>query len=256
MGLRFRFRGIAFVATVVLVALGIGLGNWQVRRAGEKEGIAAAMRERGALPPVILGDRSGVQGYDRVGTGALRGPAHPMEFQTIRVTGQFVADWPIFLDNRPYRGRVGFYLAMPFKIAGSDQHVMVLRGWLPRDARDYLRLPEYATPQGTTTIEGLVMDRAGHVFQLGKDVNYQPAARVLNLDLDKMAHASRLALAPFVVQQTGPQLAGETLVRDWPAPDTGIDKHRGYAFQWYALAAMAALFFVITGFRSGRKQVE
>ena len=54
----------------------------------------------------------------------------------------------------------------------------------------------------------------------------------------------------------GAPAAGEVLVRNWPAPDTGIDKHRGYAVQWYALAAMAALFFVITGFRSGRKQAE
>ena len=71
-----------------------------------------------------------------------------------------------------------------------------------------------------------------------------------------MARASGLRLAPFLVQQTGPQVAGDPIVRDWPAPDNGIDKHRGYAVQWYALAAMAALFFVITGFRSGRKQVE
>jgi cytochrome oxidase assembly protein ShyY1 len=55
------------------------------------------------------------------------------------------------------------------------------------------------------------------------------------------------------VQQTGAG-QGERLVREWPAPGTGVDKHRGYAFQWYALAAMAALFFVMTGFRSGRKQ--
>jgi cytochrome oxidase assembly protein ShyY1 len=57
------------------------------------------------------------------------------------------------------------------------------------------------------------------------------------------------------VQQGGPAAPGEGLVRDWPVPSAGVDKHHGYAFQWYALAAMAVLFFVITGFRSGRKQV-
>lgn len=43
------------------------------------------------------------------------------------------------------------------------------------------------------------------------------------------------------------------MVRDWPAPALGVDKHRGYAFQWYALALMAFLFFVVTGFK-GNKQ--
>jgi surfeit locus 1 family protein len=42
-------------------------------------------------------------------------------------------------------------------------------------------------------------------------------------------------------------------VRGWPRPSTGVEKHRGYAFQWYALAGMALVFFVVTGFRRGKK---
>jgi surfeit locus 1 family protein len=33
----------------------------------------------------------------------------------------------------------------------------------------------------------------------------------------------------------------------------GIDRHLGYAFQWFALAATALLFFVVTGFKRGSK---
>ncbi|WP_312548385.1 SURF1 family protein [Massilia sp.] len=251
MRLRFRFRGIPFLATVVLVALGIALGNWQLRRAHEKEAIAAAMLERGRLPPVVLGSSSGVHEYDRVGTSA-----HPTEYRRVRLIGEFVAGWPVFLDNRPYQGRAGFYLAMPFKIAGSAKHVLVLRGWLPRDPREYTRLPKYETPRGRTTIDGVLVASAGHVLQLGAAVPLKPGALVQNLEVADLARASGLTLEPLLVQQTGPRADGEILVRDWPAPDTGIDKHRGYAVQWYALAAMAALFFVITGFRSGRKQAE
>ena len=250
MGLRFRFRRIPFVATVVVVGVGIALGNWQVRRAGEKVAIAAQLHERGKLPPLVMGERGGRPGDDRVGTSA-----HPT-YRRIQVTGEFVRSWPVFLDNRPHAGRAGFYLAMPFRIAGSDRHVLVLRGWLPRDPREYGRLPEYATPAGTTTVEGVVVDKAGHVMQLGTAAAVKPGAIVQNLEVMDVARASGLRLEPFFVQQTGPQVAGDPIVRDWPAPDTGIDKHRGYAVQWYALAAMAALFFVITGFRSGRKQVE
>ncbi|XYJ09823.1 SURF1 family protein [Telluria sp. B2] len=256
MRLRFRFRGIPFLATVVLVALGIALGNWQVRRAAEKTAIAQRLHERGEAPPVVLGGGGGAQGYDRVGTGAHPTQTQDLEYRRVRVTGEFVAGWPVFLDNRPHEGRAGFYLAMPFKIAGSDRHVLVLRGWLPRDPREYTRLPKYETPRGTTTIEGILVASAGHVMELGAAAPLKPGALVQNLEVNALARASGLSLEPFLVQQTGPQAAGEVLVRDWPAPDTGIDKHRGYAVQWYALAAMAALFFVITGFRSGRKQVE
>jgi len=248
MRLAFRFRVIPFVVTVALVVLGVVLGNWQTRRAEEKLGIAARLVERGEQAPVVLGEGGGVDGHVRVESGL-----HPtdLEYRRVRVTGEWVSQWPLFLDNRPLNGRAGFILAMPFKIAGSDQHVLVLRGWLPRDANDYARLPDFQTPAGTVTIEGVATLSAGHVMQLGGAGELKPGMRVQNLDVDSVAKASGLALAPFFVQQSG---QGEGLVRDWPAPSTGVDKHRGYAFQWYALAVMAALFFVITGFRSGRKQ--
>ncbi|KQQ91848.1 SURF1 family protein [Massilia sp. Leaf139] len=262
MRLAFRFRVIPFVATVVLVVLGIVLGNWQTRRAEEKLGVAAKLAERGAAAPLVLGDGGSVLGHERVGTGAhptVRGetgsvPAPgDIEYRRVRVTGQWVAEWPLFLDNRPLNGRAGFILAMPFKIAGSEQHVLVLRGWLPRDAQDYARLPAFQTPPGTVTIEGVATLSAGKLMQLGGAADPKPGTRVQNLDIETVARASGVALQPFFVQQAG---AGqdEGLVREWPAPDFGVDKHRGYAFQWYALAAMAALFFVMTGFRSGTKQ--
>ena len=276
MRLAFRFRVIPFVATVALVVLGILLGNWQTRRADEKLGVAARLAERGAAPALVLGEGGGLLGHERVGTGAFRGPAHPtvhngpgggdgsgvfrspdIEYRRVRVTGEWVSGWPLFLDNRPLNGRAGFVLAMPFKIAGSSQHVLVLRGWLPRDAQDYARVPSFATPPGTVTIEGVATLSAGHLMQLGSAGEIKPGMRVQNLDLGAVASASGLALEPFFLQQAGAEQGaqpGEGLVREWPAPDLGVDKHRGYAFQWYALAAMAALFFVITGFRSGRKQ--
>lgn len=249
MRLAFRFRTIPFIATVLLVALGIALGNWQMRRADEKLAIAARIAERASAAPLTFG---GVQGPDRVDSGV-----HPteIEYRRVRISGEWVSDWPLFLDNRPQDGRAGFYLAMPFKIAGSGTHVMVLRGWLPRDPQEYTRLPTFATPGGVTTIEGVVTTSAGSVMQLGTPGTLKPGAIVQNLGLDEVARASGLRLAPFFVQQTGQGAPGETLVRDWPQAASGVDKHHGYAFQWYALAAMAVLFFVITGFRSGRKQV-
>jgi cytochrome oxidase assembly protein ShyY1 len=242
MRLAFRFRVIPFVATLALVVLGIVLGNWQTRRAEEKLGMAARLAERSAAPALVLG----------AGAGG-RQQAADIEYRRVRLTGEWVRTWPLFLDNRPLNGQAGFILAMPFKIAGSHQYVLVLRGWLPRDAREYAKLPAFVTPAGTVTIEGVITRNAGQLMQLGTAGAIEPGARVQNLATDEVARAARLPMLPYFVQQAGTG-QGEGLVRDWPAPATGVDKHRGYAFQWYALAAMAALFFVITGFRSGRKQ--
>jgi surfeit locus 1 family protein len=42
-----------------------------------------------------------------------------------------------------------------------------------------------------------------------------------------------------VLQQTND--ASDGLVREWDRPDLGIDKHRGYALQWYSLAGLTAV---------------
>jgi cytochrome oxidase assembly protein ShyY1 len=94
------------------------------------------------------------------------------------------------------------------------------------------------------------------VMQLGTPAPLAPNALVQNTAPDEVARASGLDLLPLVLEQTGPATAGDGLLRDWPAPGIDIDRHKGYAVQWYALAAMAFLFFVITGFRSGRRKTE
>lgn len=239
MRIAYRFNVVAFAATVAVVALGVALGNWQLRRAAEKTALEARLAQGRAAAPLQLDGRM-------LAPGAA-------EFRRLRVRGQFVPGWALYLDNRPYQGRAGFYLLMPFHIEGSDSHVLVERGWLPRDAARRDKLPDYATPAGTVTLEGVARRDAGHVLQLGQAPALRPRAIVQNADPAQVAASSGLALQPFVLEQTAPAGPGDdgAMVRDWPAPSLGVDKHRGYAFQWYALAGMAVIFFAWNGFRRG-----
>jgi surfeit locus 1 family protein len=143
---------------------------------------------------------------------------------------------------------------MPLRIDGSDTHVLVARGWLPRDAADAAKLPPYATPAGRVSVEGLVKASVGHIMQLGTPELVRPGAIVQNIEPAQFAQASGLKLQPFFIEQGAAAPAGDGLVRNWPAPSLGVEKHQGYAFQWYALALMALLFFVITGIRRGTNQ--
>jgi surfeit locus 1 family protein len=236
MRIRFRFRWIPFFAAMIAVGVGISLGQWQTRRAAEKQAIEARLSAREVAPPVAL--NSAVQTDD-------------VEFRRVVVKGEFVRDWPVYLDNRPYNGAAGFYVLMPLKIAGSDMHVLVMRGWARRDISDRTRLPSFATPNGIVEIQGIASRNPGHLLQLGAAGPLHPGAIVQNADVADVAQAGKFRMQPFVIEQLTDMQDG--LVRDWPRPSTGVDKHRGYAFQWYALAATAFLFFVVTGFRRGRK---
>jgi len=243
MGIAFRFKLVPFAATVLVVALGIQLGNWQQRRAAQKIVLQAKLAQGNASAPLPLD-----------GTPLA---ADAVEFRRVAMTGEFVAGWPVYLDNRPYQNRSGFYLLMPFKIAGSGMHVLVARGWLPRNPAERAKLPAYATPSGTVTLEGVARLDAGHVLELAKTPVLTPNAIVQNADPLQVARDSGLTMQPFVVEQTAAaKPAGDDaqMVRDWPAPALGVEKHQGYAFQWYALSAMAVIFFVVNGFRRGKQK--
>ena len=241
MRIRFHFRLIPFVVTVVLVALGISLAQWQVRRAEQKLQIAAQLLARATQAPLQLG-------------AAMVAPQE-LEFRRVQARGEFVREWPVYLDNRPYNGRPGFYVMMPFKIAGTATSVLVQRGWIPLNLADRNKLMPYPTPAGEITIGGIARSHASRVMQFAGAAPVAPGAIVQNLQLDELARAAQLRLQPILIEQVtqaGDQADG--LVRDWPIPSSGVDQHRGYAFQWYALALMALAFFVATGIKRDTTQ--
>lgn len=247
MRIRFHFRWIPFVVMLLLVALGVSLAQWQQRRGDEKLARAARLEAGNQAAPLAL-----------TAVPLLPDDAQAIEYRRVTVTGRFVPAWTVYLDNRPYKGQAGFHVLTPFQIDGSAMHVLVAQGWLPRNNAERTRIPDYATPTGTVTITGIARLNAGHVMELGTAPALAPRAIVQNADIGQLARASGLALQPFILEQTvdpgDPPASGQLPVRDWPAPDLGADKHRGYAFQWYALALMAFLFFVFTGFRRANKQ--
>lgn len=226
------------MAAAIAVAIGLSLGQWQTNRAAQKLAIEAQLQARQAAPAIQL--------------GAVPVDPAELEYRRVLVKGEFLRDWPIYLDNRPHNGVAGFYLVMPFKIAASNLHVLVARGWIPRNPADRAKLPPLFTPTGTIEIEGTARQSIGHVMQLGTVDAPRPHAIVQNLDIAGFAAAGKLDMQTIFLEQVSDTQDG--LVRDWPRPSSGVDKHRGYAFQWYALAAMAFIFFVVTGIRRGTNQ--
>lgn len=236
----FRFRLVPFIAMLVVAIIGILLGQWQLQRAADKEAIEQRIAERATAPPLRL---------DAVVASVA--DADALEFRQAVVRGEFVPGWTIYLDNRPHEGKPGFHVITPLKIAGSSRHIMVARGWIARAVADRSRIPQIATPAGIVEVTGSVRRHAGRLLQLGQPAPLKPYAIVQNLDAAQLAQASGLEIEPFIVEQTSD--GNDGLVRAWPRPSQDKDRHLGYAFQWFALAATAFLFFVVTGFKRASK---
>ena len=230
---------------VVVVSIGIGAGFWQMSRAAGKIEKAEKLAIQIALPPLNLNTKP-------------QWTLAEADSRRLLVEGEFLADEAIWLDNRPQpgapaskagSGQSGFYLLMPFQIAGMENAVIwVQRGWAPRNREDRMALPPTTTPSGKVRIEGVGIAQPDRVFELGDGgVGSNGPVRIQqNLDLTKEAERHRWQQIPFVLKQMS-ELEKDGLMRNWTAAASGVERHYAYAFQWFALALSAFLFWLIHG---------
>ncbi|MET3108891.1 surfeit locus 1 family protein [Oxalobacteraceae bacterium GrIS 2.11] len=235
----FHFRLVPFIATLLLIALGCSLSYWQTQRAHQKEVIEAKLQNREKIPAIPLPETVDVS---------------QMEYVRVILNGEFEPGWAIYLDNRPMNGMAGIDVIMPFKLHNQNKYVLVARGWVPRNNLDRSEVRHYETPAGTVQIEGSIKAHNDRVFQFGPTAALQAKTLIQNFDIAEFEQASKLPVYPFIIEQT--QNIDDGLLRDWPRASMGSERHRGYAFQWLALAVMALLFFLATNFskRDGSKR--
>jgi surfeit locus 1 family protein len=208
-------------AAAIACILFVSLGNWQARRADEKRTLASAFDHAMASPPIEL-------------------PAQDVVNKHVGARGTFIPERTVLLDNKLRHGRPGYEVVTPLRT--RDSVVLVNRGWVAAAAsRD--QIPEVRTPAGEVRIEGIALERIPHALAAG-----QSTGRVRqNLDIAAYAAETRLPLQPFVVEQHSDTDDG--LLREWPPPDLGIEKHESYSLQWYSFAALAIVLAVVFSFR-------
>ncbi len=240
---------ILFIA-ICCVALTASLGAWQLRRAAFKEQTAEHISKQNRLLPVI---------NTTLNAPDLIANKEAYLQRSAQLQGRWLHEHTVFLDNRsmPVKGsqRVGFYVATPLALEGSNQVIWVQRGWVQRDFQDRSKLPDLSLSQASVTVQGRLIAQISRAYEMqgaaqsaqqnaATDVasgQSRPSRIWQNLPIRDFAS---LALIPFAVLQTEPEAQNDGLLRGWPALDAGVAKHHGYAFQWFALSALLVILYV------------
>lgn len=215
------------VAALTVAGVTFLLGQWQMGRATQKEALQAAITAQSRL--AVL---------DNMAFHATKNVADAIHRPAL-LRGVWQTGHTVFLDNRPMSGQVGFFVVTPLVLEGSAQAVLVQRGWVPRDFTSRTNLPDIPTPAGIVTVQGRIAPPPSKLYAF-KGVE---SGRIRqNLDVDAFASETLLSLSPVSLLQTG--AVSEGLLRDWAAPNLGVEKHYGYAFQWFALCALTTGLYV------------
>ena len=215
------------VAALVAALGTLSLGQWQLSRAAQKEAIQSSIHQRSALSP-MTGDA----------LAALVSPLIEVHRRVV-LDGVWVPEHTVFLDNRQMDGKPGLYVVTPFRLSGSDVVFLVQRGWVARNFLDRTQVPVVQTPAGLVQIEGRIAPPPAKLYEFSGAAGERIRQ---NLDVSDFAAESGLTLRPGSIQQLG--VGGDGLLRQWPQVATGVEKHYGYAFQWFSLSGLIFTLYV------------
>jgi surfeit locus 1 family protein len=116
------------VRVLLLAAAGIlltaYLGFWQLGRAADKQALQASKSAQ-ASQDVLDGRSLG-------GSGDSVEQRAQLLHRSMVLTGQWLAQHTIYLDNRQMNGKPGFFVLTPMRLEGAPVVVLVQRGWVQR----------------------------------------------------------------------------------------------------------------------------
>lgn len=204
-----------FIGTLVIAILA-GLGLWQITRGIEK--------------------RAGLDAYaaDSDHTSYSAG-MQTRPFQMLRLRGQYISDRQVLLDNMVSGGQNGHFVITPFRSDAGT--LLVNRGWMSQD--DPVALQKtVAVEEETLRIRGRVGQlpragmRMGGAFE-GSDGWPRHAVYPTSEEIEELLNEE---LLPFILLLDADEKHG--FRREWEPEELSASRHFGYAFQWFAMAAM------------------
>jgi len=219
--------------TLVLIAMLISLGRWQLRRADEKR----------VLFDSFAAGTSATRLID-LETPPLR------RYQHVEGSGHYDQARQILIDNMVNAERAGYFVITPFALTDGGW-VLVNRGWVPLGASRAMR-PTIPVTGDTRRLRGRNDNLPSPGIQLGTRAMLAPPYPVV------AAFPNHAELAQLLGESSWTKAADLVLldpaepdgyVRNWAPPGFPPMRHIGYAVQWFALALTLFVIYVVTNLR-------
>src|SRR5271156_6126965 len=233
-----RVRSLAAPAAATLIGLAVlvGLGVWQLKRRAWKEALNAAVEARTLAPPVEI---PSAEEWAKLNPGDY-------EYRHVRVSGvyDYARQAMVFRALASPRGRYGGpgYLVMtPLELADGDS-VLVNRGFVPEERKAEASVGK----AGPVEVTGLMRSSEDRTWFTPADDTAH--GQWFTRDVEQIAGGLKLGpQAPVSIDAGALPEGGETILA-FP------NNHLSYAMTWFGMAL--ALAGVFTVFAVGRLRSE
>ncbi|HLE52255.1 MAG TPA: SURF1 family protein, partial [Anaerolineales bacterium] len=220
---------LVILAASVMVRLGI----WQLDRLAQRREFNARVEAQLDQPPLDL---------NTADAGADLGS---MEYREVIVTGEYDPAGEVALRNQAWDNHIGVHLLTPLKIAGSDEAVLVNRGWVPLEDYSSGDLTQYAEP-GMVEVRGVIRASQSKP-EIGGRADQVPSPGAGKLMAWNLVNVPGIAaqeayplLPAYIQQEPDPQWTSLPY-RSQPDLELTEGPHFGYALQWFSFAAILVI---------------
>lgn len=225
---------VAGVVVVVLAAVFIRLGFWQLSRLEERrlENTVAQMRLHADPAPL-----------DQLVAEAGDDPTS-LEYRRATTTGTWDPTEEVLIRSQVELGNAGFHVITPLVLEG-DRAILVNRGWVPLTMDD-------PPIEGASPTQGMVEGWI-HLTQtrppLGAEEPEGDLAVLNRVDIDRIGSQMPYELAPVYLVAVGEE--DQFPVPVDPPDFTDEGPHLAYAIQWFGFAIVGAVGFYFLVRRKG-----
>ncbi|MEZ8547284.1 SURF1 family protein [Vibrio cyclitrophicus] len=252
---KFRSKGfwIAVVLTVVSVGILIKLGLWQLDRGNEKLRYEQQLSERAQQSSRSLDAVISEWKESRIqAQGASEQPS--LNGLKVDVDLEMPSGLVVLLDNQINQGTVGYVIYMLGKVRLEDENnslvaekqLLIDLGFVAA-SNDRRELPQLGSITVPSKMSGRLYTRSVNPLSHELGLENTTPNRIQNLNIAALSQYTGQEVLPFVFQ---PQSLGswpyELL---WRPTAMKSEKHFGYSFQWFVMAAVLLFLMLLIGYR-------
>lgn len=227
------------------------LGIWQLDRLEKRR--AFNTRVQAQIDEPVL----------QLTNNALAENLSSMEYRQVTVTGEYDFTNQVALRNQVWENQWGVHLLTPLHIPGSEQWILVDRGWI--SGADFEagvadgRWSQFDEP-GVVTVQGVIrLPQTKPDFGRISDPTPTAGQRLTAWNFANIPLISKqipFPLLPVYIQQAPSEQWTSLPYRSQPELELTEGSHQGYAIQWFSFAGILLLgypFFVFREERASRK---
>ena len=210
----------------------MSLGFWQLDRADQKRTIEASIQKANTGVVELIVNQNELLSK---------------EYYEVRLQGSYISDKQFIYDNQIVDQVSGYYVLTPFVLTGQSNAVLVNRGFIPwNGSRD--KLADIDVDSASREIKVQVSNPIKRIELKTSDISNQFPVLIQAIDFDVIEEIASTSFVDIVGLLDSSSADG--FVRKWEPYTGSIEKHIGYAIQWFLMAFVLG----IIGIRIGLKQ--